>query len=158
VRVVVGARSREAARAETADGRKVRWTADPFVRRAERAITRYLDASADRIDVPFDAEGATAFQRRVYEACRRIPRGETRTYAELAGAVGARRCARAAAGALAANPVPLLIPCHRVIRSDGQLGGFSAPGGVALKRKLLTIEGAPDRARAPLRRGASGTR
>jgi AraC family transcriptional regulator of adaptative response/methylated-DNA-[protein]-cysteine methyltransferase len=81
----------------------------------------------------------TEFQRRVWQAIARIPAGKVISYAELARAAGRPRAIRAAAQACGANPVPLLVPCHRVIASDGSLGGFG--GGLPLKRKLLACEG-----------------
>jgi AraC family transcriptional regulator of adaptative response/methylated-DNA-[protein]-cysteine methyltransferase len=94
--------------------------------------------------------GGTVFQQRVWDFLRRIPRGETRTYREVAAAIGAPTAARAVAGACAANRIAVLIPCHRVIRGDGGLSGFR--WGVARKRALLAAEGAlPGGARATLR-------
>lgn len=90
-----------------------------------------------RSTLPLDVQG-TAFQQRVWAALRRIPPGETRTYGELAAQLGVPRSARAVAGAVAANPVAVLVPCHRVIRGDGQLSGFR--WGPARKRELLRRE------------------
>lgn len=81
----------------------------------------------------------TEFQRRVWQAIARIPAGKVLSYAELARRAGRPRAIRAAAQACGANPVPLLVPCHRVVSSDGKLGGFG--GGLPLKRKLLAREG-----------------
>ena len=81
----------------------------------------------------------TEFQRRVWQAIARIPAGQVISYAQLARGAGRPRAIRAAAQACGANPVPLLVPCHRVVASDGSLGGFG--GGLALKRKLLAREG-----------------
>ncbi len=81
---------------------------------------------------------ATAFQQRVWEALRKIPYGETRSYSEVARAIGQPKAARAVARACATNPVPIVIPCHRVIRNDGSLGGYG--GGIARKKKLLQQE------------------
>ncbi len=83
--------------------------------------------------------GGTPFQRAVWRAISTIPWGETRSYAWVAAEAGRPAAVRAAAQACGANPVPILIPCHRVIASDGSLGGFS--GGLDLKRRLLAIEG-----------------
>ena len=80
------------------------------------------------------------FHRQVWLACARIPRGETRTYGEIARAVGSPRSARAVGQALARNPFAPDVPCHRVVRSDGGLGGYSGPGGVRAKRKILERE------------------
>ncbi|HET6780889.1 MAG TPA: type II toxin-antitoxin system prevent-host-death family antitoxin [bacterium] len=82
------------------------------------------------------------FERSVLEQLRRIPRGQVRTYREVATALGHPSASRAVGNACAKNPVPLIIPCHRVIRSDGGLGGYSLRGGPGLKRQLLNEEGA----------------
>jgi O-6-methylguanine DNA methyltransferase len=76
----------------------------------------------------------------VYQAAREIPAGATATYGELARRVGTPRDARAVGRALGMNPFPIVVPCHRVIAAGGKLGGFSAPGGVATKRRMLAIE------------------
>jgi len=114
-------------------------TAPPAELRAE--VTR---AIRDR--VPYrgrvDLSRVPRFERSVLQALRRIPPGQVRTYGQLARALGNPGAARAVGMACARNPLPLLIPCHRVIRSDGALGGYSLDGGVALKRQLLEAEGA----------------
>lgn len=79
------------------------------------------------------------FQRAIYKVCMKIPYGQTRSYWQLAVRMGNPYAARAVGGAMASNPLPIIIPCHRVIRSDNMLGGFG--GGIPLKRKLLTHEG-----------------
>jgi methylated-DNA-[protein]-cysteine S-methyltransferase len=88
---------------------------------------------------PLDLSGGTKFRLRVWAELRRIPRGETRSYGEIADELGKRRAARAVGGACGANPIPVLIPCHRVLAANGGLGGFS--GGLEWKRRLLAIEG-----------------
>lgn len=111
----------------------LRWTGAPaWVDEVAREVER-----PRRSTLPLDVQG-TAFQQRVWEALRRIPPGETRTYGELAAQLGVPRAARAVAGAVAANPVAVLVPCHRVIRGDGQLSGFR--WGPARKRELLRRE------------------
>jgi len=90
---------------------------------------------------PVDLSRLGSFQRRVLEQLRRIPRGEVRTYRDVAREIGHPGATRAVGTACARNPLPLLIPCHRVIRSDGGLGGYSLRGGVVLKRRLLEREG-----------------
>ncbi|HET9355679.1 MAG TPA: methylated-DNA--[protein]-cysteine S-methyltransferase [Sphingomicrobium sp.] len=90
-------------------------------------------------DLPIDVEG-TAFQERVWRELRKIPLGETRSYADIASAIGAPGATRAVGTANGSNPVAVLVPCHRVIRSDGTLGGYA--GGLDRKRKLLEAEGA----------------
>jgi AraC family transcriptional regulator, regulatory protein of adaptative response / methylated-DNA-[protein]-cysteine methyltransferase len=92
----------------------------------------------DAAALPLDVH-ATAFRRRVWEALRRIPAGETRSYGQIAEAVGAPRAARAVGTACATNPVPIVVPCHRVLASGGGLGGYS--GGLERKRQLLGAEG-----------------
>ncbi|PYO39277.1 MAG: hypothetical protein DMD33_19990 [Gemmatimonadetes bacterium] len=101
------------------------------------ALLRYLAGDVRRLDLPLDVR-ATAFQRRVWEALRAIPYGETRSYGAVAAAVGRAGAARAVAQACAANPVALVIPCHRVVRGDGDLGGYR--WGVERKRLLLEQE------------------
>ena len=87
----------------------------------------------------FDLQG-TDFQKKVWNELLKIPKGETRTYKEIAIAIGRPLAVRAVANACGKNPHPIKIPCHRVIRSDGKLGGYSAPGGTATKRRLLKEE------------------
>ena len=83
----------------------------------------------------------TPFQRAVLLACSRIPKGQTRTYSQIARAIGKPKAARAVGNALAKNPFAPLIPCHRVVKSDGSPGGYSGKGGVKTKRRLLAAEG-----------------
>ena len=82
----------------------------------------------------------TLFQKKVWLELSKIPKGETRTYKEIAIAIGHPKSARAVANACGKNPQPIKIPCHRVIRSDGKLGGYSAPGGTAAKLRILKEE------------------
>ena len=83
----------------------------------------------------------TYFQKKVWDELKKIPKGEVRTYKEIAVAIGKPNSARAVANACGKNPRPVEIPCHRVIRSDGYLGGYSGKGGISSKRKLLKKEG-----------------
>ena len=101
------------------------------------AILDFIRGEASLASVPLDIRG-TVFQRRVWEELRRIPRGETRTYREIARAVGAPDAVRAVGSACGANPVALVVPCHRAVRTDGGLGGYA--WGLARKKKLLTLE------------------
>ncbi len=87
-------------------------------------------------------EQSTLFQRKVYQVLLKIPKGQVRTYAQIARMIGQPRAARAVGQALKRNRWAPQIPCHRVIASDGTLGGYSAPGGLAAKRRLLRREGA----------------
>jgi len=91
-------------------------------------------------DAPVFLQNLPPFTRSVLSACRKISFGQTSTYSALASAIGRPKAVRAVANALAGNPLPLIIPCHRVIRSDGKIGGFSAPGGKKLKTRLLKHE------------------
>lgn len=93
--------------------------------------------------VAVDLAAAGTFERQVYAAAREIPAGQTRTYGEIARSLGQPGAARAVGQALGRNPIPLIIPCHRVLAAGGKSGGFSAPGGPATKMRLLEIEGAP---------------
>jgi O-6-methylguanine DNA methyltransferase len=93
-------------------------------------------------DIPVDLRGAGPFVQKVCEAARKIPAGQTATYTELATALGQPAAARAVGRALGRNPIPLIIPCHRILAARGKPGGFSAHGGRATKAKLLAIEGA----------------
>jgi len=90
---------------------------------------------------PVDLSLVGSFQRRVLEQLRRIPKGQVRTYRDIAREIGQPGATRAVGTACARNPLPLIIPCHRVVRSDGGLGGYSLRGGVALKKRLLAGEG-----------------
>ena len=91
-------------------------------------------------DVPITLDGFTDFQRRVLNRCRQIGYGATLTYAQLASGVGSPQAARAVGNTMARNRIPLVIPCHRVVGAGGALGGFSAPAGIAMKRRLLLME------------------
>jgi methylated-DNA-[protein]-cysteine S-methyltransferase len=93
-------------------------------------------------DVTIDDEDLPAFNRKVYDVTRAIPPGATLTYGEVAERLGDKLLARDVGQALGQNPIPLIVPCHRVLAASGKTGGFSAPGGVASKLRLLTIEGA----------------
>lgn len=107
---------------------------------AER-LQAYADGRADDFrDVPVVLDDFTDFQRRVFHRCRRIAYGSTLAYGELAAAIGAPQAARAVGNTMARNRIPLVIPCHRVVGAAGALGGFSAPDGINLKRRLLQLE------------------
>lgn len=108
-----------------------------------QAIRDYFRGKPVRFDVALELDHQPEFRRRVLEACRSIPRGQTASYADLARAAGSPQAMRAVGGAMANNPLPLVVPCHRVVRSDGTLGGFSSPDGVRQKRRLLQLEGVP---------------
>jgi methylated-DNA-[protein]-cysteine S-methyltransferase len=106
----------------------------------QNKIIAYFEGKPVSFNESLDLAELTSFTRKTLAACKKIPSGETVTYSQLAAMVGKPNAGRAVGNALAKNPIPLIIPCHRVIRSDGSLGQFSAPGGTALKRKLIALE------------------
>jgi methylated-DNA-[protein]-cysteine S-methyltransferase len=108
----------------------------------QKRICAYFDAETTEFgpDIPLDLTGLTPFQAAVLTACRQLQFGRTTTYGQLAKKLGRPAAARAVANALARNPLPLIIPCHRVLCANGNLGGFSAPGGTELKARLLRHE------------------
>jgi len=112
--------------------------AEAIARQAERELAEYLAGTRRTFAVPVDLGAAPPFHRTVYKALRSVPFGRTVTYAALARRAGSPRAARAVGQAMAHNPVPLVVPCHRVVASAGP-GGFG--GGLALKRRLLALEG-----------------
>lgn len=122
------------------------------VRHAAELITRLLAGErADLSEIPVSHdERVEPFARRVFAATRELGPGETTSYGEIARRLGDPGAARAVGAALGANPTPLIVPCHRVLAADGTLHGFSAPGGIRTKRRLLEIEGAPGFTQQPL--------
>lgn len=107
----------------------------------DRMVALIGGGPAEFDDVALDLGSVPDFDRQVYEVARTIPRGGTLTYGALASALGDPRAAREVGAALGRNPVPIIVPCHRVLAAGGKPGGFSAPGGTATKLKLLAIEG-----------------
>lgn len=110
------------------------------------ALVAYVEGRAARLDLPLDVAGSR-FQRRVWDALRAIPRGETRSYAQLAEGIGRPRAARAVAGACAANPVAVVIPCHRVVPAQGGCGGYrwgSWRKQALLERESAALQGPPE--------------
>jgi O-6-methylguanine DNA methyltransferase len=105
-------------------------------------LSEYFEGSRDEFELEYDLDKLTPFQQEVLEALQDVPQGDWVTYRELAERIGRARASRAVGQALGRNPIPILIPCHRVIASDGSLGGYSGVGGVETKRKLLEFEGA----------------
>jgi len=116
---------------------------DP-VRAAIDGIVAVLGgAPLDLAFVRLDERGIDPFRRAVYAATRTVPPGSTATYGDIARAIGRPDGARDVGAALASNPFPIVVPCHRVVGAGGKLTGFSAPGGLATKRRMLELEGAP---------------
>lgn len=121
------------------------------VKRAlDRVQALLAGGKADLADIPLDLEAAPEFHRKVYEVARSIPPGRTMTYGEIARRLGVPQESREVGQALGRNPVAIIVPCHRVLGADGRMGGFSANGGVATKRRMLEIEGAPEVGAGPL--------
>ncbi|MEZ6068229.1 MAG: methylated-DNA--[protein]-cysteine S-methyltransferase [Planctomycetaceae bacterium] len=142
-RVVIG----HASRADLLDQLLPRSTniTDPFVpaalKEAADRIDHYLGGEpVDLTTIPLHLPRCTPFQQQVVAQLRQVGYGETLSYGELAARAGRPRAARAVGTVMSSNPLPLLIPCHRVVGAGGQLGGFSAPTGIALKRQLLEME------------------
>jgi methylated-DNA-[protein]-cysteine S-methyltransferase len=105
----------------------------------KKQLKSYFAGKKVKFREPLDLTGGTPFQRRVWKAMFKIPSGQTKSYGWLAGQAGGKNKARSVGAACGANPVPIIIPCHRVIRENGGLGGYG--GGLSVKRKLLQIEG-----------------
>ena len=127
----LAARRRAGGRPVRDDGARARW---------EATLGAWWRGEPVRVELDWD--GLTPFQRRVMAIVQAIPRGQTRTYGEVARLAGRPRAARAVGQVMANNPVPLWVPCHRVIRADGRLGHYSG-GGEPVKRRLLEVEGCP---------------
>jgi methylated-DNA-[protein]-cysteine S-methyltransferase len=114
---------------------------DAWIARAIGAITEYFaGGEVDLRAIPVDLSSATDFDQRVYVALRDVMWGHTTTYGALARAVGEPDAPRAVGRALSRNPLPILVPCHRVVATGGDVGGFSAPGGRITKARLLALE------------------
>ena len=112
-----------------------------IVKEAVSQVEEYFEGKRSKFDLPLDLAGQTPFRTRVLRECARIPFGRVLTYGELAGKAGSPKASRAAGGAMAHNPIALIIPCHRVVGSDKGLHGFSSPGGLKTKAILLSHEG-----------------
>lgn len=110
-----------------------------IVEEARAQLLAYIAGTRREFSFPVDCSAGTPFQRKVWKAITRIPYGRVRSYQWVAMRVGGKQYARAVGMALGANPVPIVVPCHRIISHDGSLGGFSC--GLPLKRRLLSLEG-----------------
>lgn len=109
---------------------------------ARRELDLYFEGKLDRFDLPLDWSLSSGFRLRVQQAIAAIPFGKTASYTEMAARAGNERAVRAAGTACGSNPIPLVVPCHRVLRSGGGLGGYG--GGLPMKRALLELEGVLD--------------
>ena len=117
-----------------------------FAELRNRLLNYFCGGDVEFGDIALDFDGAPDFHRRAWQACRAIPRGETRTYKWLAGRAGSPNAPRAAGQTMARNRIPIIVPCHRVIGSDGSLRGFgSGDTRIDLKRRLLELEGVAHR-------------
>ena len=112
--------------------------AGAIVRQAEQELREYFAGRRRTFTVKLDLEG-TEFQRKAWQAMRKIPFGETISYGDQARKVGKPKAYRAVGSANGKNPIPIIVPCHRVLASDGSLGGYSL--GLSMKRQLLALEG-----------------
>ena len=114
----------------------------PLAAEAARLLIAYFDREpVDFSSLVLDETGLSSLDAAIYRELRTVPRGTTVTYGELAARVGSPGAAQAVGSAMARNPLVIVVPCHRVLAAGGGLGGFSAPGGVRTKRRLLTMEG-----------------
>lgn len=109
---------------------------------AAQQLQRYFQKQRQQFELAVDISCLSPFRQLVLRAAMQIPYGVVISYGELAARVGASKAARAIGGALAANPIPVIIPCHRIVSASGQLTGFSGPGGIRMKRFLLSMEAA----------------
>ncbi|MBS1857834.1 MAG: methylated-DNA--[protein]-cysteine S-methyltransferase [Acidobacteria bacterium] len=134
---VAGLRSIEFPPARPIEGERT--GADPLIAETARQLRAYFTGALRRFDLPLDMQG-TPFQQRVWRQLQSIPYGETRSYRQVAAAIGAPAAVRAVGAANGANPVPIVVPCHRVIGAGGKLVGYG--GGLELKQRLLELEGA----------------
>lgn len=120
----------------------------------QTAIDKILELLAgkpnDLLDIELDLDGVPEFNRGVYDIARKIPPGQTLTYGDIAKRLGGVELSREVGQALGRNPIAIIVPCHRVLGADGKMGGFSASGGVATKRRILEIEGASAISAGPL--------
>jgi methylated-DNA-[protein]-cysteine S-methyltransferase len=113
-----------------------------FCKDLQEQISAYFEGDPVTFskDIPLIFNGLSPFSTVILKTCRKIEIGQTITYGQLAKKAGSPNASRAVGSVLAKNPMPLIIPCHRIIRSDGKMGGFSAPGGITTKKKMLELE------------------
>lgn len=117
-----------------------------LARKAAKQLEQYFQGCLQQFDLPIDISELTPFRQQVLALTMQIPYGTVITYGQLAKKVGSPKAARAVGGALGANPIPIIIPCHRVLASTGALTGFSGAGGILMKENLLSLEGVDFRA------------
>jgi methylated-DNA-[protein]-cysteine S-methyltransferase len=115
---------------------------ETYFKTLQKQIAAYFEGYCVNFSpyIPVDLDGFGVFSQKVLITCRSIKFGQRITYAGLAKKAGRPAASRAVGNALAKNPLPLIIPCHRVLRTDGKMGGFSAPGGISFKKRMLALE------------------
>lgn len=139
--IVLPKRSKRAVEADLGAPSDGPWQQEESVQleAARRQLLDYLEGRRNTFDVPLDLSQGTSFQRQVWRTLQRVPYGKLRSYQWIAARVGGPHYARAVGNAVGANPLPIVVPCHRIVAHDASLGGFS--GGLSMKRKLLSLEG-----------------
>ena len=154
---IVGLRLPEASPANTLARIKRRWpgaaeqTPPPAMQEViDRVLALLAGQRIDLSNVPLDFGDAPEFHQRAYAVARTVPPGQTITYGEIARRLGMPHESREVGQAMGKNPIAIIMPCHRVLGADGKMGGFSATGGVAIKRRILEIEGAAALGAGPL--------
>jgi len=154
---IVGLRLPEASPAATRARIKRRWSSaeeqapSPAMQAViDRVLALLAGQQVDLSDVPLDFGDAPEFHQRAYAVARSVPPGQTITYGEIAKRLGAPQDSREVGQAMGKNPIAIIMPCHRVLGADGRMGGFSANGGIATKRRILEIEGAAALGAGPL--------
>jgi methylated-DNA-[protein]-cysteine S-methyltransferase len=142
--IVLPKTSRQAVLSELGfpSGERLEDRASPRLREAQAQLIGYLAGTCRSFDLPLDLSRGTSFQRKVWKTLREISYGRLRSYQWVAAHVGGKQYARAVGNAVGANPLPIVIPCHRIVAQDLSLGGFSC--GLPTKRKLLALEGTLD--------------
>jgi O-6-methylguanine DNA methyltransferase len=138
-RAIVGSKSNEDRSSRAVNPIGIPAKVRRWHRATEAALKAVLAGRAAKTLPPLDWSGKTEFQKSVWRALRKIRRGQTKSYGEIARAIGKPKAFRAVGGACGANPIPVLVPCHRVLAANGKIGGFS--GGLNRKRELLAREG-----------------
>ncbi|MGM0123468.1 methylated-DNA-[protein]-cysteine S-methyltransferase [Enterococcus sp. AZ194] len=116
---------------------------NPYLLQAKEELLSYFHEDRQYFDVPFDIDRGTPFQRATWQALSAIPYGQTRSYKEIAETIGNPKAVRAIGQANRVNPLPIFIPCHRVIGKNGQLTGYMGTSGIELKKSLLRLEKIP---------------
>ncbi len=140
IRTILPLKSRPDVQKRLLDGLKDAQYDPKLLRDVQKQIIEYFEGKAVKFDAPIGFDSVSPFTHKVLWGCAKIPAGKTVSYSQLANTIGSPRAGRAVGSALSKNPVPLIIPCHRVVHADGSLGNFSAPGGTTTKKKLLELE------------------